>query len=61
MMIIGAGELKANIIAVLFLRQFHFAIIGKVKFSRDIIKTVFYLRKLYLMIMGEVQMFKCLH
>ena len=29
MMIIGAGELKANIIAVLFLRQFHFAIIGE--------------------------------
>ena len=61
MMIIGAGELKANIKAVLFSRQFHFAIIGEGQIFKDIIKTVFYLRKLYLMIMGEVQMFKYLH
>ena len=58
MVIIGADELKADIKAVLFSRQFHFMIVGEGQIFKGHHQTAFYLRKLYFMIMGAVQMFK---
>ena len=55
MVIIGADELKSDIKAVLFELHFHFVIIAE---GQIFIKTAFFLRKLYLKIMGAVQMFK---
>ena len=61
MVIIGADELKADIKAVLFSRQFHFVIIGESRIFKGHHQTAFYLRKVYFMILGAVQMFKWLH
>ena len=58
MVIIGADDLKADIKAVLFSRQFHFVIIGEGQIFKGHRQTAFHLRKLYFMIMGAVQIFK---
>ena len=56
MVIVGADELKADIKAVLFQRQFHFLIIGEGQIFKRHYQNC--LSKLYLMIIGE---FKCLN
>ena len=61
MMIIGAGELKANIKAVLFSRQFHFAITGEGQIFKGHHQNCLLFEKIMPHDNGEVQMFKCLH
>ena len=56
MVIVGADELKADIKAVLFQRQFHFVKIGKGQIFKRHYQNC--LSKLYLMIIGQ---FKCLN
>ena len=58
MMIKGADELKSDLKIVLFSRKFHFVIIGEGQIFITHHQNCLLFEKVYVMIMGAVQMFK---